>query len=208
MSLFLYLLVVSIVVLIVGYTSLLLAVYLTTLDFHLSLSIVQLEVECLSNPKLKTVSFLVMINTQLTEEIERIVSIKDIDLWKELRKDKEYKEITLNDIKKIKSNAKYQLKKSKENNLITFEEVDQIIEKEGLKSFLYSIKRTSNRYSSFEQKERFVGSEESVDLFNIIYRKRGSKSLDKEAFFGGTFYELIEESIAHYKNEFIMTNII
>lgn len=185
--------------------SLIFSVHLIVLDYHLAVFIVFLELSCLFKPKIKTGIFSTLINVRLNKELESLVSRKDIDLWKELRREKQCEKINLGDIKKIKKDISKELECSKEKELISNEEIDLILKKEGLNSFLYSIKRTATRYGSFEQREKFVGSREVEDLVNLILKK--NNNIVGETMLSSAFGMVIKPVVFDYKNKLIFNSI-
>lgn len=191
-----------------GIYALILAIYLNTLNMELALTTFYLEMKCKLQPKLKTVTFLLMANIELKEILQEIVNKKDIDLFKELKKQPEFSEIKMTDIKQIKYRASGELEKAKKAELITFEEIEKVLKEAGLYSFLFSIKRTIYRYGSFEQGERYINSEEVSGTFNMLFGKYIStrskrKSSDSMKYFTNNMGDLLDMKVKEFMSKVI-----
>lgn len=163
-----------IVILIIGsfVYALYLAVFLQVLNMKLGLTILFLEFRSLLQPKIKIVTFLIMMQMDIKSELSMIVGMSDKKLLAEYQVVYGHEKISLADIKKIKKEATHLLNKSKNEELISYDEVRKILKGEGILNFFSALKRSVKRYSSFEQQERFIESEEVNALWSLITRER------------------------------------
>ncbi|MFS7439283.1 hypothetical protein [Carnobacterium maltaromaticum] len=138
------------------WVALYLAAFLKILNSKLALTIILLEVKSFIQPKIKIIAFLIMMNEEIKANLEAIASASDNELLKEYRKKEKYKKISIAEVKEIKRKSNELLKKGKSEELISFDEVKDILYTAGLLNFLFSIKRSVQRYSSFEQQEKFA----------------------------------------------------
>lgn len=182
------------------FNALIMAIYLCTLNYELAFSTVFLELRCKLKPKIKTVAFLVMMNLQIESELKEILKKKDIDLFLELKKNPRHKEIKLSDVKQMKNKARWKLKNEEE--FISFQEVEKILEDAGLTNFWFSLKRTVHRYSSFEQGERYVNSQETKDILNLLSFNKKIADF-KSKYYHSSFDHLIRKKSAEYTEQFL-----
>ena len=153
------------------------AISIETLNIYLAVSTVIVEIMYKLRPKNKIKSFKLLFNHDLEDKLEEILRLSNKDLRLYLAKNG----APMASIKIVKQDLKKQLiELKKDYNLISYSETEKIIKQNGLDSFLYSIKRTTNRYSSLEQQEKYFNSSEMKEtcymlVKQYILRKKGVK---------------------------------
>ncbi len=175
------------------------AVYIKTLNADLTGIILLIELKCFGNPKVKTVAFYILLNEQIKEELKRISQMSMAGLIR-LYDDKLTKKELLN----IKKRATYLA--NKENEFLTMNDVHEILEKEQLFSFSYSVGRSASRYSSFEQQEELIGSVELKNMLQLLILKNKESSFQEKT--ESLFRSVNAELIDRVSQLFIQKNIV
>lgn len=175
------------------------AVYIKTLNVDLTRVILLIELKCFRKPKVKTVAFYILLNQQIKEELKRISKMSMAGLIL-LYDDKLTKKELLN----IQRKATYLA--NKENEFLTMSDVHEILEKEQLFSFSYSVARSARRYASFEQQEELIGSVELKDIFQSLVSKDKEFSFQEKT--ESLFKTMNAELIDKVSQLFIQKNIV
>lgn len=185
------------------------AVFLQVLNFKLAKTILFIEFRSLLQPKIKIVTFLIMMNVDIKEELRLIVGKSDKRLLEEYRDLYKNENITLTDIKKIKKNATTLLNKSKSEKLISYSEVKTILKNEGILSFFSSLKRSVRRYSSFEQQERYIDSDEVNAIWSLLTNKsKYSSKKNKEKYLNDSLEPLRKKYADFYVTKKLLSTVV
>lgn len=155
------------------------AIFLKVHNGKLASIILYLEFMCYVNPKIKILAFLLMINEDLKNNLATIVSTSDKELLCQYKKNEKTQNLSKKDIKQIKIRAQFFLKKSVNEELIEYDEIEEILSDAGLLNYYFSIKRSVQRYSSFEQQELWIDSA-AVDSTYKMLRDKSMFKVGKE----------------------------